>query len=162
MVSDMRKRKPNIVDILIIVVVLALVGLAVFKFGVVNKQESTGVGDAAETRTVTAFIDELRMPTVNALNEGDKIFDEKTGICIGTITEVSHAPFMKSVIAADGSVKQVEYPDYYSVDLTIESPVVEKEEGYFVEGVVELKTNSEMNTVTKYGKPVIKVTGISK
>lgn len=162
MVSDMAKRKPNIVDILIIVVILALVVLAVFKFGVVNKQEATGVGDAAKTRTITAFIDEVRMPTVNALHEGDKIFDEKTGICIGTITAVSHEPYMKGVIAADGSVKQVEYPDYYSIDLTIEGPVVEKEEGYFVEGVVELKTNSEMNTVTKYAKPVIKVTGISE
>ena len=158
----MAKRKPNIVDILIIVVIIALAGLAVFKFGVVNKQEATSVDAAAETRTVAAFIDEVRMPTVNALHEGDKIFDEKTGICIGTITEVSHVPYMKGVIAADDSVKQVEYPDYYSVSLTIEGPVVEKEEGYFVEGVVELKTNSEMNTVTKYAKPVIKVTGISE
>ena len=158
----MAKRKPNIVDILIIVVIVALAALAVFKFGVVNKQEATGVDSAAETRTITAFIDEVRMPTVNALHEGDKIFDEKTGICIGTIKEVSHAPYMKGVIAADGSVKQVEYPDYYSISLTIEGPVVEKEEGYFVEGIVELKTNSEMNTVTKYAKPVIKVTGISE
>jgi len=162
MVSDMARRKPNIVDILIIVVIIALAGLAVFKFGVVNKNESTGVGDAAEQRTYTAFIDEVRMPTVNALHAGDKIFDEKTGICIGTIKEVSYAPYMKGVIAADGSVKQVEYPDYYSISLTIEGPVIEKEEGYFVDGVVELKTNSEMNTVTKYAKPVIKVTGISE
>ena len=158
----MAKRKPNIVDILIIVVVIALAALAAFKFGVVNKQEATGVGDAAETRTITAFIDEVRMPTVNALHEGDKIFDEKTGICIGTIKGVSHVPYMKGVIAADGSVKQVEYPDYYSISLTIEGPVVEKEEGYFVEGIVELKTNSEMNTVTKDAKPVIKVTSISE
>ena len=158
----MAKRKPNIVDILIIVVIVALAALAVFKFGVVNKQESTGVGDAAEQRIYTAFIDEVRMPTVNALHEGDKIFDEKTGICLGTIKEVNYEPYMKGVIAADGSVKQVEYPDYYSIDLTIEGPVIEKEEGYFIEGVVELKTNSEMNTVTKYAKPVIKVTSISE
>ena len=158
----MAKRKPNIVDILIIVVIIGLAALAVFKFGVVNKQEATGVGDAAETKTITAFIDEVRMPTVNALHEGDKVFDEKTGICIGTIKEVSHKPYMKGVIAADGSMKQVEYPDYYSITLMMEGPVVEKEEGYFVEGVVELKTNSEMNVVTKYAKPVIKVTGISE
>ncbi|MBQ7102692.1 MAG: hypothetical protein IJN89_01385, partial [Anaerotignum sp.] len=63
----MARRKPNIVDILIIIVIIALAGLAVFKFGVVNKNESTGVGDAAEQRTYTAFIDEVRMPTVNAL-----------------------------------------------------------------------------------------------
>ena len=162
MVSDMAKRKPNIVDILIIVVVIALAALAVFKFGVVNKQEATGVGEATEMRTVTAFIDEVRMPSVNALHEGDRVFDEKLGICIGTIKEVSHKPYMKSVIAADGSVKQIEYPDYYSITLTMESPVVEKEEGYFVDGVVELKVNSEMTVITKYAKPVIKVTGISQ
>ena len=158
----MAKRKPNIVDILIIVVVIALAALAVFKFGVVNKQEATGVGEATEMRTVTAFIDEVRMPSVNALHEGDRVFDEKLGICIGTIKEVSHKPYMKSVIAADGSVKQIEYPDYYSITLTMESPVVEKGEGYFVDGVVELKVNSEMTVITKYAKPVIKVTGISQ
>ena len=158
----MAKRKPNIVDILIIVVILALAAVAVFKFGVVNKTESAGVGDAAEQRTYTAFIDEVRMATVNALHEGDKIYDEKTGICIGTITAVSHEPYMKTIIADNGSMVEVEYPDYYSISLTIEGPVIEKEEGYFVEGVVELKTNSEMNTVTKYAKPVIKVTSISE
>lgn len=157
----MARRKPNIVDILIIIVIVALAVLAVFKFGVVNKEEATGVDSAVETKVITAFIDEVRMPTVNALHEGDQVFDEKTGICIGMIKEVSHKPYMKSVIAADGSVKQVEYPDYYSITLTLEGPVVEKEEGYFVEGVVELKTNSEMNVFTKYAKPVIKVTGIS-
>ena len=162
MVSNMAKRKPNIVDILIIVVILAAAALAVYKFGVVNKQETVGVAQAVKTRTVTAFIDEVRMPTVNALHEGDQIFDEKTGTCIGEIETVSYEPYMKSVIVADGSVKRVEYPDYYSVTLTIESPVIEKEEGYFVDGVVELKINSEMNTFTKYGMPVIKVTGISQ
>ena len=158
----MARRKPNIVDILIIAVIVALAAVAVFKFGVVNKNEATGVGDAAETRTITAAIDKVRMPTVNALHVGDKIFDEKTGICIGTIAEVSHEPYMKGVIAADGSVKQVEYPDYYCISLTFDGPVVEKEDGYFVEGVVELKANSEMTVVTKYVKPVIKVTGIGQ
>lgn len=158
----MAKRKPNIVDILIIVVVVLLVLLAVFKFAVVNKSESAGVEDAAQQRTYTAFIDEVRMATVNALHEGDKIFDEKTGIYIGTIVSVSHEPFKKGILDNDGSPKYLDYPDYYSVNLTIEGPVIEKEEGYFVEGVVELKANSEMNTVTKYAKPVIKVTSIGE
>lgn len=158
----MAKRKMNIVDILILVVILALAALAVFKFGVVNKNESAGVGEAAEQVTYTAFIDEVRMPTVNALHAGDQVFDEKTGICLGTIKEVNHTPYLKGVIASNGQVKQVEYPDYYSISLIIEGPVIEKEEGYFVEGVVELKVNSEMNVVTKYAKPVMKVTSIGE
>lgn len=38
----MAKRKPNIVDILIIVVVVALCAVAVFKFGVVNQKDPQG------------------------------------------------------------------------------------------------------------------------
>lgn len=162
MVSDMTKRKPNIADILIIVVIAALCVVAVFKFGVVNQEESTGVDASAEQRTYTAFIDEVRMATVNALHEGDEIFDEKTGICLGTITKVEYKPFMKNVLQNDGTISAVEFPDYYSVTLTIEGPVVEKEEGYFVEGIVEMKANSEMNVITKYAKPVMKITSIQE
>ena len=60
----MAKRKPNIVDILIIVVILALAVLAVFKFGVVNKNEAARVSDAAETRTITAF---NKIPSITLL-----------------------------------------------------------------------------------------------
>ena len=148
----MAKRKPNIEDILIIVVVVALCAVAVFKFGVVNQEQ----------RTFTALIDEVRMATVNALHEGDKIYDEKTGICLGTITAVKHEPFLKNVLLNDGTIQPVEFPDYYSVTLTIDGPVVEKDEGYFVDGVVEMKANSEMNVATKYAKPVMKITSISE
>ncbi|MEI3523387.1 MAG: hypothetical protein V8Q36_04235 [Anaerotignum sp.] len=33
--------------------------------------------------------------------------------------------------------------------LTLDGPVVEKDDGYFVDGVVELKANSEMEVYTK-------------
>lgn len=160
MVSDMAKRKIGAADILILLVVLALIGAAVYKFTVVNRQESAGVDDAAKLWTYTAYIDEVRMATVNALHEGDLIFDENTGVCIGTITEVSYEPFMKNVLQNDGAIRQVEFPDYYSVTLTIEGNVIEKEDGYFAEGVVELKANSEMNVITKYAKPVMQIIGI--
>ena len=107
-------------DILIIVVVVALCAVAVFKFGVVNQKESAGVDASEEQRTYTALIDEVRMATVNALHEGDKIYDEKTGICLGTITAVKHEPFLKNVLLNDGTIQPVEFPDYYSVTLTIE------------------------------------------
>lgn len=156
----MAKRKPNIADIVILIVIIALCAVAVLKFSVVNKKESAGVDASQEQRTYTALIDEVRMATVNALHAGDQIFDEKTGICVGTITEVNHKPFLKNVLQNDGTITAVEFPDYYSVTLTIEGPVIEKEEGYFVEGVVEMKANSEMNVVTKYAKPVMKITSI--
>lgn len=156
----MARRRLNLIDILILVVLLGVILLTAYKFGVVARQDASSVDSAAVVTTYEAFIDEVRIPTVNALHEGDKIFDEKTGNCIGEIKTVSHVPFTKNVLDANGEVKKVEYPDYYSVTLTIEAAILEKQDGYFVDGIVELKANSEMNTFTKYVKPVIKVTAI--
>lgn len=156
----MTKRRPNIVDIAILLVVAAVIILGVYKFGVVNKQEFGGIDEATAKTTYTALIDEVRMATVNALHVGDKIFDEKTGVCIGEIKEVTHTPFTRNVLDSADQTKTVEFPDRYSVRLTIEGAVIEKPEGYFVDGVAELKVNSEMNVITKYAKPVMKVTDI--
>lgn len=158
----MAKRRPNIVDILIVCVIAVLCAAAVFKFTVVNKNESAGVGDAAAQMTYTARIQQVRMVTINALHEGDKVFDEKTGVCVGTIKGISHEVHTKNVLQQDGTTRAVEYPDYYNVFLTIEGPVIEKEEGYFAEGLVELKANSDFKIQTKYVQTTMKITSIGK
>lgn len=156
----MAKRRPNVVDILILLTLVAVVVLAIVKVGVVNRVESSGVDEAAIKTTYTAFVDKVRMATVEALHEGDLIFDEKTGICIGEIKTVAYEPLFHNLPDGAGGMVQAQYPDYYRVTMTIEGSVIEKEDGYFVDGVVELKVNSEMNAFTKYAKPVIKVTNI--
>lgn len=160
MVSDLAKRRPNVIDILIIIVVVVLAALAVYKFGVVNQKESKGVSAEAQLVTYTAFIDDVRIATVNALHEGDLIFDDKTKECIGTITGVSYAPKMKNVVGGDGNSVMVEYPEYYGVTLTIEGNIIEKEDAYFAGGTVELKANSAMQVFTKYAKSTMKITSI--
>ncbi len=157
----MAKRRPNVIDILIFVVVVALIGLVVLKFGVVNKKESNGITAEANKVTYTAFIDDVRMATVDALHIGDNVYDKKTRTCIGTITDVQYAPKMKNVIDNTGNTILVEYPDYYGVTLTLEGNIIEKEDGYFADGVVEIKANSEMEIFTKYAMPKMKVTSIA-
>ena len=73
----MAKRKPNIVDILIIVVVVALCAVEVFKFGVVNQKESAGVDASEEQRTYTALIDEVRMARSMHCMKGIKFMTRK-------------------------------------------------------------------------------------
>lgn len=160
MVSEVAKKRPNLIDIVIILTLVAVAVLAVIKIGVINRTEVTELSEAAPKTTYTAFVDKVKMPTVEALHVGDLIFDEKTGICIGEIKDVSYEPLFHNLPDGTGGVMRVQYPDYYRVTMTIEGSVIEKENGYFVDGVVELKVNSEMNTVTKYAQPVIKVTNI--
>lgn len=156
----MAKRRPNIVDILIVCVIAVLCAAAVFKFTVVNQKEAAGVSDAAAQMTYTARIQQVRMVTIDALHEGDKVFDEKTGVCVGTITGIAHEVHTKNVLQQDGTTKAVEFPDYYNVFLTMEGPVIEKEDGYFVDGVVELKANSDFKMQTKYVQTTMKITSI--
>jgi len=156
----MAKRRPNVIDIGIVLVLLAVIGLVGYKFGVVNRREATSLEEGSKITTYTAFIGEVRMFTVNVLHEGDLIFDEKTGTCIGEIVDVSYVQQRRSVVDARGVAGQVDFPDYYDVTLTIEGAVVEKEEAYYASGVVELKANSEMLVYTKYAKPIIQITGI--
>lgn len=156
----MAKKRPNVVDILIILALVAVVVLAIVKVGVVNRVESSGVDESATKTIYTAFVDKVRKPTVDSLHEGDLIFDEKTGICIGEIKVVEYEPLFYNLPDGTGGMVRAQYPDYYRVTMTIEGSVIEKEDGYFVDGVVELKVNSEMNAFTKYAKPTIKVTNI--
>jgi len=88
------------------------------------------------------------------------IFDDKTDVCIGEIKTVEYEPLFYNLPDGKNSMVRVQYPDYYRVTMTIEGSVIEKEDGYFVDGVVELKVNSEMNAFTKYAKPTIKVSNI--
>lgn len=156
----MTQRRPNVVDILILLILAAMIVLAILKLGVVNHMESSKTEDAGTATTYTAFVDKVRMPTVNALHEGDLIFDDKTGVCIGEIKTVSYEPLVYNLPDGSGGVVRAEYPDYYRVTMDIEGSVLEKEDGYFVDGVVELKVNSEMDVFTKYAKSTIKVTNI--
>ena len=139
-----------------------LCAAAVFKFTVVNQRESAGVGDAAAQMSYTARIQQVRMVTINALHEGDLVFDEKTGVCVGTIKGISHEVHTKNVLQQDGTTRAVEYPDYYNVFLTLEGPVIEKEDGYFVDGLVELKANSDFKIQTKYVQTTMRITSIGK
>lgn len=156
----MAKKRPNIIDILILVVVIVLAALAVYKFGYVNQKESHGITADGQKITYTAVLDDVRKPTIDALHVGDTMFDDKSGKPIGVILDIQSAPKMKNVVGAEGNSLLVEYPSYYTVTLTLESDIIEKEDGYFASGSVELKGNSIMRVFTKYAQSNMRITAI--
>ena len=167
MVNDMIKKresmKGNIIDIVIVVILIAVVALAVVKM---TGSKSTAIGAVDSDQdivltTYTGFIDQVRMATVNAFHEGDKLFDKKTGVYIGDIMTIEHEPMYRNVPDGEGGLKKLVFPDYYSVTLTIDGPIVEEEQGYFIGDSVELKANSEMKVYTKYAMPIMKVSDIA-
>lgn len=156
----MKKRRMNTVDIMIIVVILAVVATAVYKFGFVNKRHSTGVAKEENMMEYTGIIKGIRQPTVDAFHIGDKMYDDKTGIYMGDIVNLEVEPQRTIELSPQGEYIEVEKLDYFNIKITLKGPILEKEKGYFVSGIMELKTNSEFPVYTKYAKPHMQITGI--
>ena len=153
-------KKLNKLDIFIIAVVVIAVILGVYKLGYVNRQKGTGSTASYVDVEYKAIVEEVRKPTVDALHEGDKLFDDTTDTPIGVITAVEASPYLTTELTSDGRVVQSEKPGYYIVELTVSASMIEKENGYFLGGVVELKANSKFKVYTKYAEPTIQISEI--
>lgn len=158
--KTMKKGKINVVDIVVVVVLLVVVAIAAYKFGVVNRIQSTGITNEESMTDYTGVIKGVRQPTVDAFHIGDKMYDDKTGNYMGDIVDIQVAPQKVLELSPQGEYVEVEKLDYFNITLTLRGPVLEKDKGYFVSGSMELKTNSEFPVYTKYAKPNIQITGI--
>lgn len=145
----MKKRKINIVDIAVILVVLALIAGGIYKFGVINKENKIAT-DATENKEYVVLVKGVRQPTIDALHEGDEFFDKVTGTAMGKVVGIKTEPFETMILKSDGEYKKADKIGYYNLYVTLEGPVLEKTNGYFVGGVVELKRNSTLEISSKY------------
>lgn len=150
----MRKSKRiNGLDIFIIVVIIAAVLLGGYKALNVNKNKGTGSEASYIDVEYDAYAEEVRMQTVDAVNVGDMLYDKTTGVCIGEIIAKEYFPYTVPAITNEGEIVMAEVPETYSLKITVKSKMIDKEEGYYLNGVVEFKSNSKIDTYTKYASP---------
>ncbi len=154
------KKKLNVVDITIAVILLMIIFVVIYKFAFSNLSNSNNVNDL-DTMSYTVCINGVRQPTVDALHIGDKLYDDTTETYLGKITSIKTESYTTKVSNIDGDYIIVEKPDYFNVYMDIEVPMLEKETGYFASGVVEIKTNSNLYTNTKYASPILQVVKIN-
>ena len=101
------------------------------------------------------------MATVEAFHVGDNVYDKKTNALMGEITNVEHTPYKEAVVNNKGELVLREKPDYYTVKVTVKAPILEKDDGYFVSGVVELKRNGKTDVYTKFVEPKVSILDIN-
>lgn len=148
-----RLRRLNGFDVLIIVIIVVVVILGVYKGVNINRNKGTGSAASYEDVEYDAMVEPVRMKTVDSIHVGDLLYDKTTGVCIGEITDKRYYPYTEPQITMDGEVVMAEKPNYYTLEITAKSQVIDKEEGYFLNGVVEFKSNSKTETYTKYAQP---------
>ena len=146
-----KKPRFNFVDFIIVVVILALVGAGVYKLFLVNTSLAVQNGNVE----FGVYVEEVRIPTVENINEGQAVRDVQTNTPLGTITKVSYSPYQEPVYTSDGRIVMADVPNKFDVVFYVESPAVITDNSVMI-GNKEIKTGGQLSIKSN----VFSVTGV--
>jgi len=145
------KGKFNIVDFVIIAVIVALMVGGVYKVFFVNKNLAQQNGFVE----FGVYVEEVRMPTVESIYEGQQVRDVQTNIPLGKIKSKSFQPYREPVPTWDGQMVAADVPEKYDVIMYIESPAIVTDNSVMI-GTREIKTGGQISVKSN----IFSVTGV--
>ena len=150
--------KVSIIDIfaLILIVVMAL-GIYIKFFRTVDTTSVENCVIEYEFK-----VSDVRMYSVTALEQSEKIYDGKTKEYMGEIINVEYEPSIQKAELADGRVVMTEAPDKYDAVVTIRVNGGVNSAGYFTEENKAIYAGSECITKTKFAKTEGEIISVKK
>ncbi|MBC7338411.1 MAG: DUF4330 domain-containing protein [Firmicutes bacterium] len=111
-----RRRRPTLVDLAGVLLVVAVVGLAAYKLLAVNPRYAA----VTKTYLMTVLIEEVRQPTVDEIREGIQVKEGDSNQVLGRIVSREVRPARRYVETADGRVVLAPVPEKYDVLVVLE------------------------------------------
>lgn len=137
------KRKLNWIDYSIIVIVIAMGIVLGLKVKNIKTSRKTGIDNVENTKQkVVIIIEDAREYSIEAINIGDKLYSDETNHYFGEIIDIDIEDSYLPLVKDDGEVVYTRSPDKYNIILTLDCNILEKPNGYFAEGITEVKVNS--------------------
>lgn len=156
--TENKKKKINIIDLLTVLVVILLVVAAYVKFGKYNvKTEDSAQG----TLLYTVDVYSVRDYTAQAYQSGDIVFDSLTGVNIGVIQNVEMADAVTYETAENGTLVKSTNPYKKDLVITIKTLGTVENNAYYANKSIELKVNSQKAIETKYAKTTGTISSIN-
>lgn len=143
-------RRLNVIDIIIIFFIIGGILVLGLKLGTFNTSSGPGEDIRMEKAVIVLNVENVRAATVDALKMGHMVLSEETNSIIGPIIDIDVHPYMEEIEMVDGRSIFAEVPDKYTILVSMESSMLERETGYFSEGITEMKVNSMFKFYTKY------------
>ena len=154
----MKKFKINIVDVLVIALIILMAVAIKVRF---KKYNSVDSSSSVNTKIVYEIkFSSVREYTVNAFKEGDKLFDNASGVEIGTITSKTATPAKVYVGLSDGTTVESTTPEKFDLVIGVETEGIISDEAYYAGRTVELKVGSEKVFETLYAKSTGRISKI--
>lgn len=133
------KKRPNWIDFGILGLVLVLAFLMFMKF---KSTDEIVENNITSKKMVSLKIENVRDYSVNAIEVGDNVYSTDMNHYFGKIESIDVKDAYELMVKNDGEVVEARIPDKYDVVLTLDCNILERETGYYSEGVTEVKVNS--------------------
>lgn len=137
----------SVIDILVILVIVAIAAGIYCRYFVLDK---TAVNVATQTVQYTVVIEEARSLVEENIQVGDKLFEAKNGIEIGSIVAVDVTPAEIGTTDMEGNYIRVPSEDRYRVVLTVESSMTQSDGRYYANRTYEINKGYQTELYTKY------------
>jgi len=106
----------NLFDLMVILLILALIGGASYKYLYLDKKVTLNESDI----TVTLWIEDIRQVTVDTIKVGDVVREYDSNLVFGKIVKKEVKPHYEQVATADGKIVNSEVEGKYDVYITLE------------------------------------------
>ena len=121
--------KINIIDLLVIIVILAAVCFALFRY-VLPKADK----GEEQTCEMVLFCHDAPRFTAEQVKVGDSVWDQSYDVDLGTVKSVEILPLMETQTGPDGRTVSTESDWLVSVVLVLDSKGIKEEHGLRVDG----------------------------
>ena len=108
------------------------------------------VGSGNLEATYVIRLDDLREMLLDGVHEGDQLYEKVTGALLGTAVDVWTEPYGETLLGADGQGVYAEKQGVYYQYIRVKGRVVEKADGYYLDGGTELKVGAAVVTTSQY------------
>ncbi len=133
-----RKRKFNIVDLVLVLIIAAIVVAVVFIGNKLLGGEQP-VSSGAETVMIEYSLQFRKIPDsgTGSLGEGDTVRDPNSKVAIGQVAEIFHEPYAELVYveAEQGNGIMAEMEGYTNMLVTVRGEATKDERGYYLNGI---------------------------
>lgn len=143
------KGKFNIIDLLVIVLVLAVIGGIVLRYG---SRITTAVKSSEDFKYVVR-VEGVKQFTIDALekSKNEAVTDKKSEMYLGTIVDVAVEPAKQTdAQTSEGDIVEAPLPERYTAYVTIETQGKESDNSYITADSNELSVGRTTELYTKY------------
>lgn len=137
------KRKLNWIDYCVIIIIIGIGAVLGLKAKNVKILGKANLGNVENTKKKVVIVaEDVREYSTKAINIGDKLYSDKTSHYFGDIVDIEIEESYIPLVKDNGEVVYARSPERYNMILTVDCNILEKPDGYFAEGITEVKVNS--------------------